>query len=76
MRIVASQHWQAVLPSRVVESLLTRLPAPVPAGPSAVLNSCWRERAFCEGIMTKAQVEKRRAELLAQVSEFVKKEGR
>ncbi len=30
---------------------------------------------FLEGIMTKAEVEKRRAELLAQVREFVKKEG-
>ena len=30
---------------------------------------------FLEGIMTKAQVEKRRAELLAQVRKFVKKEG-
>ena len=31
---------------------------------------------FLEEIMTKAEVEKRRAELLAQVREFVKKEGR
>ena len=59
----------------MVVSFETRLPAPVLAGPSAVLNSCWRDAGFLEGIMTKAEVENRRAELLAQVREFVKKEG-
>ena len=72
---MTTQHWQAVLPNRFGREFVDKTSRTCASRPVSSAKLLLTGAGFLEGIMTKAEVENRRAELLAQVREFVKKEG-